>query len=106
MKREAEIHHDRFAPRIDDNVSWFQIPMNDPVVVGVLQCQREFTNQQQRLPFGVALVVTKNFCERLSFNVGHRNKVLALDLAHVKHRADIWVSQRSGTPRFEIEPLQ
>jgi hypothetical protein len=49
---QAKIHDVRFTSRIEHNIRWFQITVNDAVLVSVLQCVGNLETQLRRFTGG------------------------------------------------------
>lgn len=106
LTSQAEVHYHRLAACVEHHVSGFQIAMNNPVIVGLLKCQRQLANEQQHLPLALGAIRLNDFRQRMTFDVGHRNIVPAVDFADIVDRANMRVAKGRGRKGLDIEPLQ
>ena len=103
---QAEIHNDRLVPLVDHDVGRLQVAMHDGVVVRLLQGQGQLADHNQDLPLTLLLVGLDKGRKGTPLDVGHRDIVLAVDLADVVDRTDMGVPQSAGCTGLPIKALQ
>lgn len=103
--RQTEVHDDRLVPIVDNDVGRFQVAMDHPGVVRLLERPGD-----PRGPADGPLDFQTTFSalprlQEFARQVGHRQVVDALDLAEVVDRAMLGMSERGGDAGFALEPL-
>ncbi len=103
---QAEVHDHRLAATIDHDVRWLQIAVHDAVVVRLLQRLGELADGNQNLPHALRLGRIDEVRQQPSLDVGHRDVVLAVDVADVVDGTNPRVPKRGSRAGLAVEADQ
>ena len=91
--------------RCKKDIGRLDVPVDDSLRVGGIQCIRHFDpNSQQLCEFQRA--ACDGVLQRLSFQKFHDDEALALMLVNLVNRADVGVVQRRSRPCFPAEAFE
>ena len=103
---QPEIRHARLVVRINQNVRRLQVPVQQPVVVRMLNRRRNLRHQCRRLPWSQRSPALHPLTQRRPGNQFHAEKRMAVRLAHIKNLHHMRMIQPRRRPRLHPKPPQ
>ena len=101
---QAEVADVGVALRVDQDVRWLEVPVEDPAVVSGMDRPAD-RNQQPSCVEPRHRAVGQPPRQGRPFDVLHREEGLPLMLTHLEHWHDMGMSELRGGQRLDAEPL-
>ena len=100
---KTEIHDCDVSGVIDDHVFWFDVAVENALLVGGLESPSDLLRDVQSF-FELQRALGDLLVERLAFDEGHRDEGFAIDIIDLEYRADVGVMECRRSLRFPLEP--
>ena len=105
QSRQPEIGKMRFAFRIEQNIPWLDVAMQNAVLVGVMHGPRQLRDQFCGTPDRNRLF-PRDLVELAAFDQIHAEVAITVALADFVNRDDEWMVQAGGCLSFETKAFQ
>jgi hypothetical protein len=103
--REPEVEHFHVGVADDDDVGRLQVAMDDPLLVGRLQCRRDLKGNGLRVAESDRSA-SQSLSQRLAGRQLHDQERLAVGSIETVNRRNVGVTERGQEARFPLESRQ
>ena len=92
-QRDAEVGDERLSLSTQEDITGLDVPVDDAVAVGVVECARHLLGDYDRVLDAQLLLSVQSFPERLPLHMRHDVEEESIRLARIEERQDVRVLQ-------------